>query len=209
MTPAPPERGRSARKRRDIVDAAAALFLARGYDGTSMDQVAAQAAVSKQTVYKQFEDKENLFAEVILSVSGTVGAFIDTFSRTLAATNDLERDLRELARLYLRTVMQPRVLRLRRLLIAETVRFPNLGRSYYEQGPQRVIEAIAACLQSLAARGLLRFDDPLLAAQHYAFLVLSIPLDRALVCGDDELAAGDLERLADAGVEVFLAAYRP
>ena len=57
--------GRSARKRQAILAAARTLFLRHGYGGTSMDEVAAIAAVSKQTVYKQFADKQRLFAAVI------------------------------------------------------------------------------------------------------------------------------------------------
>src|SRR6202035_3324291 len=62
--------GRSARKRRAIMQAATALFLRDGYRSTSMDQIAADAAVSKQTVYKQFADKEQLFREIVLEVTG-------------------------------------------------------------------------------------------------------------------------------------------
>jgi AcrR family transcriptional regulator len=57
-----PPGGRSARKRQTIIDAAAALFLEHGYQGTSMDDIAALAAVSKQTVYKNFADKQQLFS---------------------------------------------------------------------------------------------------------------------------------------------------
>jgi len=197
----------SAGKRRAIVDAATDLFLSRGYAGTSMDEVAAQAAVSKRTVYKQFADKDGLFAEVVMGVSGTVDAFIDSIEQALTASDNLPRDLGGLARIYVKTVMLPRVLQLRRLLIGEATRFPELGRHYYERGPERVIAAIAGCVARLAARGLLHAPDPLLAAQHFAFLVLSIPMDRALVRGESSFSQAELERLADAGVEVFLAAY--
>jgi len=145
----------SAGKRRAIVDAATDLFLSRGYAGTSMDEVAAQAAVSKRTVYKQFADKDGLFAEVVMGVSGTVDAFIDSIEQALTASDNLPRDLGGLARIYVKTVMQPRVLQLRRLLIGEATRFPELGRHYYERGPERVIAAIAGCVARLAARGLL------------------------------------------------------
>ncbi|MGH2350566.1 MAG: TetR/AcrR family transcriptional regulator C-terminal domain-containing protein, partial [Chloroflexota bacterium] len=125
-------------------------------------------------------------------------------------TVDLPQDLRKLARRYLAAVMQPQVLQLRRLMIGEANRFPQLGRDYYERGPERVMAALAAAFDALAHRGLLRLDDPLLAAKHFAFLILSIPLDRALVCGDaDQPTPAGLDALADAGVEVFLAAYGP
>jgi TetR/AcrR family transcriptional repressor of mexJK operon len=198
---------RSARKRKAIKEAASTLFLCYGYQGTSMDQIAGLAAVSKQTVYKNFADKEQLFREIILGITGTVESFISAVS-AIQETDDLEKDLTALARRYVRSVMQPSVLQLRRLVISESGRFPELGRAYYDRGPDRVIAALATCLQHLAERGLLHVDDPILAANHFAFLVLSIPLDRAMVRGDDEsFNPADLDRFADAGVRVFLAAY--
>ena len=200
--------GRSARKRRAIMVAATALFLRNGYQGTSMDDIAAAAAVSKQTVYKNFADKERLFGEIVLGITGTAELFVDVVAETLRETEDLEKDLRDLARRYLASVLQPEVLQLRRLVIGEAGRFPDLARSYYKRAPERVLAALAASLQRLAERGLLRLEDPVLAAQHFAFLVLSIPLDRAMFLRFEEsFTAADLERFADAGVRVFLAAY--
>lgn len=107
-------------------------------------------------------------------------------------------------------VIQPQVLQLRRLLIGEAGRLPKLSRAYYEGAPERTLATLAACFQHLGERGLLRVDDPRIAANHFAFLILGMSLDRAMFCGTDKtLAAADLERLADAGVRVFLAAYRP
>ena len=200
------DQSRSGAKRRAILEAATNLFLSQGYDGTSMDQVAAQAGVSKQTVYKHFADKDRLFAEIVLAVAGSADAFVDTVGRTLERTSNVERDLRKLARAYVRAVMQARVIQLRRLVIGEAARFPGLGREYYGRGPERVLAGLASCFEQLTKRGLLRAPDALLAAQHYAFLILSIPLDRALMCGE-ELSAAELDRLADAGTRVFLAAY--
>jgi TetR/AcrR family transcriptional regulator, mexJK operon transcriptional repressor len=204
------EKSRSARKRRAIMEAATTLFLRNGYQGTSMDEIAALAAVSKQTVYKNFADKERLFSDIILGVTDNAERFVQVATTMLQETEDLERDLRELARRYLASVLQPEVLQLRRLVIGEAARFPELGRTYYERAPERVLATLATLLQDLADRGLLRLDDPLLAASHFAFLILSIPLDRAMFCGDEEsFTTADLERFADAGVRVFLAAYGP
>ncbi|TIW76208.1 MAG: helix-turn-helix transcriptional regulator, partial [Mesorhizobium sp.] len=55
---------RSARKDREIIQAATAAFISKGYDGTSMEEIATRAGASKQTVYKHFTDKETLFGEV-------------------------------------------------------------------------------------------------------------------------------------------------
>jgi TetR/AcrR family transcriptional regulator, mexJK operon transcriptional repressor len=202
------DEGRSARKRRAIMEAATTLFLRNGYQGTSMDDIAALAAVSKQTVYKNFADKQGLFSDITLGITATAEDFTKTVTMMLDGTDDLERDLGELARRYIASVMQPEVLRLRRLVIGEAGRFPELARTYYQRAPERVLATLAACLERLAGRGLLRLEDPMLAANHLAFLILS-PIDKAMFSGVDERpAAAELDRLADAGVRVFLAAYR-
>ncbi|HEY7013464.1 MAG TPA: TetR/AcrR family transcriptional regulator [Streptosporangiaceae bacterium] len=200
--------GRSARKRRAIVEAAAGLFLDHGYQGTSMDEIAALAAVSKQTVYKNFSDKEKLFSYIVLGAAARADEFIQALPLVLAGPGDLRAGLQALARQYLATVMQPRVLQLRRLIISEAGRFPDLARTYYRQVPERVMDALAAQLDELAGRGLLRVDDPHVAASQLAFLILGLPLDRAMFLGTGhELSAAELDRRADDAVDVFLAAY--
>jgi TetR/AcrR family transcriptional regulator, mexJK operon transcriptional repressor len=190
-----------------IREAAMALFLRNGYLGTSMDEIAADAGVSKQTVYTHFADKEQLFTDLVRGNTNIAQEFIDHMNQSLRDTDDLETDLGVLARRYVTTVIQPRVLQLRRLVIGESGRFPELARSYYELVPERVISTLASCLQVLADRGLLRLDDPLLAAKHLAWLILAAPLDKSMFCGDDCFSSVELERFADAGVRVFLAAY--
>jgi len=201
---------RSARKRRAILTAATTLFLRDGYLATSMDEIAALALVSKQTVYKQFTDKESLFREI---VTGIVDEASDPVFAEVASLRDsgaLETDLRDLARRLLARVIQPRVLQLRRLVISEANRFPELGRLFYERGPGRTIAGLAATFASLAARGALRLDDPQLAAEHFNWLVMSTPLNRAMLRGDDEQPSpADLDRYAEAGARAFLNAYSP
>ena len=204
------EQTRTGRKRRAILDSATTLFLRDGYLATSMDQIAAAAAVSKQTVYKQFADKQSLFREI---VAGTVEEVSDPVARQVASlrdSTDLEGDLRDLARALVAQVIQPRVMQLRRLVIGEAGRFPELGRLFYQRGPGRTIDALAAAFASLAARGQLGPGDPRLAAEHFNWLVMSVPLNRMMLCGDAERPEpAELDRYADAGTRTFLAAYRP
>jgi TetR/AcrR family transcriptional repressor of mexJK operon len=199
---------RSARKRSIVVEAATELFLRNGYLGTSMDQVAARAAVSKPTVYKFFADKEHLFTEI---VRGTLDRVGDPFRAELAAlaqASHLDADLRQLARHYVATVMQPTVLQLRRLVIGASHQLPDLAKAYYERGPERTIRALADCFGQLASRGLLRIDDAQTAASHFAFLVLGRALDKSLFCGDAPFSDAELAAQADGGAVAFLAAYR-
>jgi TetR/AcrR family transcriptional repressor of mexJK operon len=199
---------RSARKRRAILDAATTLFLRNGYRGTSMDEIAAVARVSKQTVYKHFADKERLFSAIVTAAVDAAGDPVLEDATALADSDDLEADLRALARAQLERVMQPRLMQLRRLVIGEANRFPQLGRAFYERGAGRSTAALAAAFERLTERGLLDAPDPQLAAAHFNWLVMAAPVNRAMLLGDDALpTAAELDRYAEGGVRGFLAAY--
>lgn len=75
------------------------------------------------------------------------------------------------------------------LVIGEAARFPELGRTFYERGPERTIETLAAVFECLAERGALEVDDPRLAAAHFNWLAMSIPLNQAMLRGTDEPAS--------------------
>lgn len=175
-----------------------------------MDEVAALAGVSKQTVYKHFADKERLFVEIVTATVNEVSDPVHQEVLALRDDGDVEANLRDLARRQLRSVMQPRLLALRRLVISEAVRFPELGRTFYERGPGRTIEALATAFERLAERGVLRLEDPALAASHFNWLIMSAPINEAMLLGHDGAPPqAQLKRCADSGVRAFLAAYRP
>ena len=192
-----------------IRDAAAALFLEKGYQATSMDDIAAAAQVSKQTIYTHFANKERLFSDLVLGNAERVEDFVATIGPALEhAGDDLAPALTRLARGYLGTVMRPEVLRLRRLVLGEASRFPELASAYYERVPGRVIEALADVFGRLAGAGRLSLDDPLIAAQQFAWLTLGLAVDRGMFFPIEELPAnGNLDRAAAAAVKTFLASY--
>src|SRR5689334_17738761 len=120
-----PVLGRSARKRLTILSAGRDLFLSNGYQGTSVDQIAASAEVSKQTVYKHFGDKHELLLSIVNeALDATVMPLLDRIT-TLADTSDLEVELTALAADYLRAVLQEPVVQLRRLVVGEANRVPE------------------------------------------------------------------------------------
>jgi len=203
------EVGRTERKRRAILQAATEVFLRNGYLGASMDEVAARAAVSKQTVYKQFEDKEHLFAEIIL---GTTAQVVDGFARAANALDqatDAPQALRALARRFVDNLTQPDLLRLRRLVLSEADRFPDLAGAWFERGFHRSLVLLGESMQRLADRGTLRdLPNPTLAAYQFAGLVMYKPMNQVMFAGTHAgPPASELESIADQAVEVFLAAY--
>src|SRR5450755_4027471 len=192
---------RSARKRRAMLDAATTVFLRNGYLGTSMDEIAALAGVSKQTVYKHFADKQRLFVEIVTSTVDEISDPVHDEVIALKDSGDLRADLLDLARRLLEQVLQPRLLQLRRLVIGEAARFPD---------PGRTIDDLAIAFAQLAARGDVDLNnDPRLAASQFNWLIMSAPINRAMLLGHDEpLPPAEIEQLADAAVRTFLAAYQ-
>jgi TetR/AcrR family transcriptional regulator, mexJK operon transcriptional repressor len=204
------ETGRSERRRQAIIQAAAEVFLQHGYLGATTDEVAARASVSKQTLYKYFADKQHLFAETILDTTVQV---VDGLSSAVASTlqdaQDVRQALRDVANGWVRGLLQPEVLRLRRLVIAEADRFPEVGRAWFDRGFDRALVILGEALRGLADRGLLHnLSDPTLAAYQFAGLVMYQPMNQVMFAGTDALPPTDkLNRIADSAVDMFLATY--
>lgn len=199
--------GSSAAKHRAILDAASAVFRRRGYLSANLDEVAQLAAVSKRTVYKHFSDKDTLFTEVMLRAIVPMQQQVRDVLDNPSATGHVEADLRTVARALVAVVVTPEVMQLRRIVIAEAERFPVLATAWLNEGPVRNVTTLAAHFTELTARGVLRCDDPVLAAQHFNWLVLAVPINTAMFTGDVTHTAAELAHLADEGVRVFLAAY--
>ena len=200
--------GRSEAKRRAILDAATEIFLRTGYLGASMDEVAARAAVSKQTVYKHFDSKEALFIAIASRMTNEGSDRVQADVGEPAGAADLADFLTAYATKQLAVVLTPGLMQLRRLVIAEAGRFPELGRALHDGGPRRAMQALERLFVRLAARGLLTLDDPAAAASHFNWLIMGEPVSQVMLLGNDAIPdAAWQARHAASGVRVFLAAY--
>jgi TetR/AcrR family transcriptional repressor of mexJK operon len=195
-------------KRQLILEAAMTVFSEKGFVGANLDEVVAAAAVSKQTLYKHFTDKASLFREIVLELGSEVDrSFLELPEPE--AIDDAEAWIRTLALQFSRAIMDPKVQRIRRLVIAEAPRFPDVATAYWEHGFQRVLPTIAEHFRGLADAGKLQAPDPFTAAQHFAGLLLWIPSNRTMFSGRPDVVTGDeLEGYARAGADAFLRAYR-
>jgi AcrR family transcriptional regulator len=201
---------RTAAKARAILQAAQAVFLEKGYLGTSMDEVAAVAGVSKVTVYKHFTDKHTLFTAVVTSAIEEAEQSTRSVVDHLGQSVDIEKDFRAFARQHIVEVTQPHLIKMRRMIIAEAARSSGLAQIWHRRGPEQAHHTLAAQIKQLVRRGILQVSDPLLAAQHLNYLILSVPINEAMFTGRDQpYSRRQLQRYADEAVRVFLAAYRP
>lgn len=198
----------SSRKRQAILEAAEPLFLRDGYLGTSMDELAEHAGVSKQTVYRHFVSKELLFVELVTSMTAGSGDDLDKLGGLPEKDAELAPYFTHYAVDELRIVVTPRLLQLRRLVIGEVGRFPVLAEALYQNGPRRSIRCLTAVISELSRRGLLAAEDPEVAATTLNWLVLAAPVNEAMLLGDGAIpteAAFTVHAIE--ATRVFLAAY--
>ena len=188
--------------RRLILEAATRIFLAQGFGGTSMEAVAQAAGVSKKTIYRFVDTKEHLLEAVIDARSQALRSPIgqDAGPDPAAAKQALRQFLQELTRL----VLSEETVALNRLVYAESLRFPEMAKAFYQAGPVRNAEALAAWLETQRQHRLLHFEDSLSTARMLVSMAIAEPL-RAAMIGVAPLptAAENSQRVAEV-VEIFL-----
>ena len=193
-------------KRQAIVTAAAELFLRSGYGAVSMDAIAAKAEVSKRTVYSHFSGKDELFAAVMMAHCALV-AGEEVFD--LDPDQDMRVLLTDLGVRFLTLVTSPEAVALYRTVVAEAERFPELGRTFYENGPQCWISTLTPYLGEKDRRGELRSSDPETAASFLLYL-LKDPLHMRCTLGvQGTVTPAEIEAHAARAVGTFLELYAP
>lgn len=197
---------RSSAKRSAILDAAQACFLEHGFSSTSMDMVAARAGVSKATIYAHFQSKDELFGAIIHRRCDALACALDTVSVSDAL--DARAALTAMAQQLMTMLLDDDVLGIYRMVVAESVRHPDLARVYFEAGPLRGKERLAAILDALTARGLLDVPDSWLAMDHFIGMLRGEHFNRALL-GLPPSDRTDMATTIAGAVEIMLRAYGP
>lgn len=169
---------RSDGKRRAIIKGACRVFLEHGFGSANMDAVAAAARVSKMTVYRHFRSKEKLFAGVVRDMCDRI---IDPALVAAMARLPLRAALRRFGRHMHDVIFAPETLGLHRIVVAESQRFPELGRLFYDSGPDGSIRALADYLAQHRRSPDLKIKDPRLAAEEFLELLRGYDHMRALL----------------------------
>lgn len=192
----------------DLLAVARDIFLTHQYAGATMDAVAAGARVSKQTLYRQYPSKEVLFGAVVRDWVDRGRDAMGPHLRELRETDDVRQGLLGLSRTLHAGVLSPPVLQMRRLIAAEAERFPEVAADYVSRSWDHNQGLLADALRHLAARGLLRVDDPDVAAEQLTWLTLAAPLNRlTLTAGAARYTPEELETVAHEAVATFLERY--
>lgn len=193
------------RSRAAILAGATTVFLREGFDGASVGEIAREAGVATRTVYNVFADKQTLFRDAVAVAIGIA----EQFSAEIAAATGRMREAADIVptsrRLAAAVLLGP-VLALRRLMIRESHRFPELAEEYRRRAPEAVLSALSAALQELASAGELRIAHPDIAAEHLAFLIMGADMDRGIF-GKEPPSEARVKARAETGAQAFLRAY--
>jgi AcrR family transcriptional regulator len=203
-----PQRG-NYNKRCRIIEAATDVFCRDGFIGASIDAVAAEACVSRQTIYNQIGDKEKLFAEVVRGITERSSAMMaKTFASFPEKPRDIEAELIEFAtRLTRNCICDADGIAMRKLIENEGRRYPELFDTWKAYGPGKNWPAIAARFARLAHEGEIHLDDPDLAARQFMALI-SADLPES-PSPDEQPTEADVRKAATNAVRTFMRAYPP
>jgi TetR/AcrR family transcriptional repressor of mexJK operon len=190
----------------ELLAVARGVFLEHGFAKATMDAVAAEARISKASLYQQHPGKDALYAAVVLDWAAHGRDAMRPHLDLLLAADDLRAGLTELARVVQAAVLSPDVLRMRRLVAAEAARHPDVAARYVAESWDRNIVALSGAFAELTRRGRLRAADPLVAAQQFTWLAVGVPLNEQTLC-DAEADPAALATIADSAVDTFLARY--
>jgi AcrR family transcriptional regulator len=178
-----------------ILDAAEDVFLSHGFAGASVDQIAGQAGTSKQTVYARFGTKEALFVEVSNRM------LAPEFHSAHQNTASLREQLISTAIEILEAMLDPKMVRMYRIIIAEAERFPELAKL---SDQDEYFTGRSALLNALEVQGLGLPAEALRPAMLMLLdMILAGPL-RSAALGLDTLASSDYSARASWAVDIFL-----
>jgi TetR/AcrR family transcriptional regulator, mexJK operon transcriptional repressor len=195
---------RGQRRRLELIDVAEKMFLERGFTDTTMQMIAARAGASKETLYRHFESKELLFAEIISRKAGQISGP----DAAMARGGKPETVLLDLGVNLLRTILTGQASFLFKTVVAESVRTPELGDLFYERGPGLTVQRLTQYLADASARGELHCNDPLVSARLFLGAVVSQFHLRHLVQSTwKPPTEKEISQHVEAAVSMFLAKF--
>jgi TetR/AcrR family transcriptional regulator of autoinduction and epiphytic fitness len=191
------------RKRHAILAAAADQFRAHGFEASSMDRIAAEAGVSKRTVYNHFPSKDELFAETLVQLFHSSAATLDLPYRSDAP---LRTQLTAMMSIKAASMADEQFLALARVAIAEAVHAPERVRPIVARMGERE-QGVTTWIRAAQADGKLKPGDPEFAAALLQGQIKSLAFWPQVTMGAPPLGPEQQRQLVEATVSMFLAFF--
>ncbi|UOA33862.1 hypothetical protein DSM110093_03697 (plasmid) [Sulfitobacter sp. DSM 110093] len=192
-------------RRKEVLRAAGELFFEQGFAQTSIDSIIERVGGSKRTIYALFGNKAGLFKEIILDNSE------DLFNQSIpmpGKPHNIAEALEEFALRLLELISNPRARGVYKLVTREASQFPELGRIYFEQGPERGRRWLAETLARAQESGQIRVEDPELAAAHFFGMVRGDLMLELLLHREAPPSPEEISRRARSATQTFLDGIR-
>lgn len=200
-----PAAGQDPVKRSQIIEGARRVFIEKGFEAASMNDITREAGVSKGTIYVYFANKEELFEALIEEERGTI--FKNMYD-VLDRADDLREMLVKFGKVLALKITSAKVIQAQRTVIGAADRMPELGARFYERGPRRGHDKIVAFLNTAIERGVLRIDDVDLAAYQFTDLCLAGLFRQCIFAYRIKAPSQDeIDHIVRSGVSMFLKAY--
>ena len=192
-------------KRARILQAAKAIFLKSGYHGTSMNQIAQEAGVTKLTVYNHFQDKVNLF---ICAITETCEETLCTKQFDLDTSAHFYQTLFIVCSRALQIIYSPEALKLDHVLLELAAEQNPLALQFFEASHTRMENQLAEFFQKAAQLGFIQADDPIYQTELLLTLLLGVRHHKVLLGITAAPNAQELEQIIRDAINLFLLKYR-
>ncbi|MBY5161437.1 TetR/AcrR family transcriptional regulator [Salsipaludibacter albus] len=169
-----------------LLDTARDAFLEHGFTETTMRLIASRAGVSKSSLYREHPSKDALYVAVVSDWTARGRNAMQPHLDTLVSAPDLRRGLVEFCTVLRAAVLSPTVARMRTLVAAQSDRFPDVARGYWESSWEANIAALARALATLVDAGRMVVDDPQVCAEQLVWLTVGGPVTEQTLCGTRE-----------------------
>jgi AcrR family transcriptional regulator len=199
-----PQKIHKGRKFDQVLEGARTVFMADGFEGASVDEIARVAAVSKATLYSYFPDKRLLFMEVANAECARQSQEAHDKIDMSASPRDV---LCQAGQHFLRFITSTFGQQIFRICVAESDRFPEIGQSFYNSGPAVMRAEMVAYFEEAVERGALKIDDFELAADQFGELCKANLWPRLMFGVVKAVSDAEIDRVVVGAVETFLARY--
>ena len=188
-------------KRRAILDGAARVFMRDGFGLAGIDEIVAEAGVSKRTLYAHFPSKEALFGALVEELCESL---LTPLRETGIRHRDARETLIDLGRMFLDVILSPEGIQLYRVVIAEAPRFPELGRVFYESGHEPAAELLSGYISAKIEAKEFRDLDSRKAAEGFFQLISGYAHEKVLLCIKSEITPDETESYVALAADLFL-----
>ncbi len=191
------------KRRKAMIEAAYSLFIEKGYESVSVDDIIRVSKGSKSSLYKFFGNKEGILKAVIESLAEE---FLREIHLEFPSAKTAREALNRVGMVFADLALSDNAINQHRHAVSHARAFPDLAKLWYESGPKRTMDGFADFLEKETAAGRLRIADPARAAWFFLGMIIFHDNMRRLVCLPPSKRS-ELKEMVSEAVEVFLAAY--